>query len=175
MKNNNRNGTIFIMILILTIIGYSLIHIYTRGIKSDISSGSTIYENNRRKQPVNNIVAIKSDKPACSTYKTVTTCENAGCSWRNNKCVNPCSIYKNSGACDNAGCSWDKENNKCINPCSSYTSSETCTSASCRWSDDKCSNLCSSYTSSNTCETAGCSWDNDKCVTPCSSYTTSST
>ncbi len=59
MKDNNRNGVIFILIIILTIIGYSIIHLYCKGLKNDISSGTIIYENNRKKQPVNNIVAIK--------------------------------------------------------------------------------------------------------------------
>ena len=59
MKNNSRNGVIFLLVIILAIIGYSLIHLYCKGLKSDISSGTTIYENNRKKQPVNNIVAIK--------------------------------------------------------------------------------------------------------------------
>ena len=80
MKDNNRNGVIFILIIILTIISYSMIHLYCKGLKSDISSGTTIYENNRKKQPVNNIVAIKKGgrpRPTVSptTSPTITPTE----------------------------------------------------------------------------------------------------
>ncbi len=63
MKNSSRNGVIFFMVLILAVIGYSLIHVYCKGLKSDISSGNIVYENNRKKQPVNNIVTFKKYKP----------------------------------------------------------------------------------------------------------------
>jgi hypothetical protein len=70
MKNNSRNGVIFFMVLILAIIGYSIIHVYCKGVKNDISSGGVVYENNRKKQPVNNIVAIKKYKPGKPTKPT---------------------------------------------------------------------------------------------------------
>lgn len=72
MKNSGRNGVIFFMVLILTIIGYSVIHLYCKGLKNDISSGSIVYENNRKKQPVNNIVAIKNYKPGPTIEPTTS-------------------------------------------------------------------------------------------------------
>ena len=46
-NSNNRNGVIVIMVLILTVIGYSLIHLYCKGLKNDSFSETIIYENNR--------------------------------------------------------------------------------------------------------------------------------
>ncbi len=71
MKNSSRNGIIFFMVLLLTIIGYSVIHLYCKGLKNDISSGGVVYENNRKKQPVNNIVAIKKYKPGPTVEPTI--------------------------------------------------------------------------------------------------------
>ena len=169
---NSRNGLTFLIVVVLTVIGYLLIHLYYNGVKFDIySDDSAIYENNRKKQPINNILAVET-KPACSSYKNSSTCTNAGCRWDKNTCINPCSSYKSSNTCTNAGCSW--ENNKCVNPCSSYKSSSNCVNAGCRWSNNTCTNPCSSYKSSNTCTNAGCSWENNKCVNPCSNYKSSS-
>lgn len=63
MKNEDRNGMVFLLVVILTIIGYAIIHLYWKDVKTDISSGITVYENNRKKQPINNILAVKKDKP----------------------------------------------------------------------------------------------------------------
>ncbi len=72
MKDNTRNGLVLLMIIILTVIGYSVIHIYCKGLKNDISSGGVVYENNRKKQPVNNIVALKKGKPKPTIIPTVS-------------------------------------------------------------------------------------------------------
>ena len=73
MKNSSRNGIIFFLVLIFAIIGYSIIHVYCKSLKNDISSGGVVYENNRKKQPVNNIVTVKKYNPHTPATPTPTS------------------------------------------------------------------------------------------------------
>lgn len=64
MENkNSRNGLIYVFTIIVSIIVYLVIHLYCNGLRDDIYKENSIYENNLNKQPINNIIAKKEDKP----------------------------------------------------------------------------------------------------------------
>lgn len=89
MKKSSRNGKLFFLVLIITIIGYSLIHLYCRGLRDDISNGTTVYENNKKHQPVNNIIAINKTKPTITPTPAPTVePTNEPTSWPTTKPTN---------------------------------------------------------------------------------------
>ena len=63
MKNSNRNVILFVILTVLVVAVYSVIHVYCKRLKTDIYSENAIYENNRKKQPVNNIISIRRESP----------------------------------------------------------------------------------------------------------------
>lgn len=74
MKNNNRNGVFFLVILLLVVIGYTLIYLYSKELKLDIDDSSK-YQNNLtkdNKQPVNDIIAVTIPTPSIKPTETKT-------------------------------------------------------------------------------------------------------
>ena len=63
-EKKNRNGIIYLVTIITTIIVYLVIYFYNGVIKDNIYLEKKEYENNIRKQPVNNIISIeKKEEP----------------------------------------------------------------------------------------------------------------
>ena len=61
---HNKNGLIYFLTVVVTIIVYLVIHLYCNGVRNELLKEHEGYENNNSKQPVNNIISIvKKDTP----------------------------------------------------------------------------------------------------------------
>ena len=61
---HNKNGLIYFLTVVVTIIVYLVIHLYCNGVRNELLKEHEGYENNNSKQPINNIISIvKKDTP----------------------------------------------------------------------------------------------------------------
>ena len=59
-----KNGLIYFLTMIITVVVYLVIHLYCSGVKSELLKEQEDYANNNVNQPVNNIISIaKEDNP----------------------------------------------------------------------------------------------------------------
>ncbi len=58
----NRNGLIYFLVIVTTVVVYLVIHLYCNGLKNDIYKEDSEYQNNINKQPINNIITIKKEE-----------------------------------------------------------------------------------------------------------------
>ena len=73
---NSRNGLLYFLVVLVTIVVYLVIYMNCRSLKNSIYEENGYYENNLKRQPVNNIIAVTKKVEPTTTNKIILSSNN---------------------------------------------------------------------------------------------------